>query len=101
MRKPFIVSCTVAVVVLAAVAIESPRAEAMTIGSPAGLRAAIQETTLPVYYNGYYPPYAYYRYVCRGWWKACGWEHGHYWNYWPRYLERSRHMRWRQSHRAL
>jgi hypothetical protein len=95
MRKSFIM-CTVAVAVFAASAIASPRAAAMTIGSPVSqlvdteLRAATS--------NGYYPPYAYSRYVCRGWWKACGWEPGHYWNYWPQYLQRLE--LWRRSHSA-
>jgi hypothetical protein len=90
MRKTLIV-CTVAVAVFAASGIASPRAEAMTIGSLAGLSAAIHETNLAQhvaydgYYRpyGYYPTYGYYRYVCRAWWKGCGWEPGHYWNYWP------------------
>lgn len=68
MRKIFI-TCAVAAAAFAAGAIASPRAESAPIG----------------YYwpYGYYPPYAYYRYVCRAWWKGCGWEPGHYWNYWP------------------
>ena len=90
MRKTFIV-CTVALAVFAASAVASPRAEAMTFSSLAGLRAANHNTNLAqdVAYNGYYqsygyyPWYGYYRYVCRAWWKGCGWEPGHYSNYWP------------------
>ena len=88
MRKTLIV-CTVAIAVFAASAIASPRAEAITIGSPAGLSAAIYEANRAqdvAYYGysyGYSSPYGYYRYVCRAWWKGCGWEPGHYWNYWP------------------
>ena len=54
MRKTLIV-CTVAIAVFAASAIASPRAEAMTIGSPAGLSAAIHEANLAqdVAYYGY------------------------------------------------
>jgi hypothetical protein len=73
MRKPFIVCCTVAVV-LAASAIASPRAEVMTVASPAAEAALAQDVT----YGGYSrPPYrvcGYYHYVCRAWWKGCGWE---------------------------
>src|SRR5262245_34079689 len=84
--------CTIAVAVFAASAVVSPRAEAMTIGSLTGLRAAVQETNLiqNVGYDGYYQPYGYYypwwgtyRTVCRAWWKGCGLEYGHYTNYWP------------------
>jgi hypothetical protein len=87
MRKT-LTMCTVAVAVFAAGAIASPRAEAMTIGSPVDLSAAIHEANLAqdvAYYYpyAYYSPYGYYRYVCRGWWKACGWEPGHYGNWWP------------------
>ena len=84
MRKTFIV-CTAAAAIFTVSAIASLRAEAMTISSPAGLSAAIHgpNLALDVVYDGYYPPYGYYRYVCRAWWKGCGWEPGHYWNYWP------------------
>jgi hypothetical protein len=90
MRKTFIM-CTVAVAVFAANAVASPRAEAMTSGSMAALRTAIHETNpaQSVAYDGYYqsnvyyPWYGYYRYVCRAWWKGCGWEYGHYSNVWP------------------
>ena len=90
MRKIFVMG-TAAVTVFAVSAIASPRVEAMTVGSPSGLNAAIREANPAqdvAYYgyywsDGYYPPYAYYRYVCRAWWKGCGWEPGHYWNYWP------------------
>jgi hypothetical protein len=90
MRKIFVIG-TAAVTVFAVSVINSPRADAMPIGSPGGFNAAIREAN-PVqdvgyygYYwsDGYYPPYAYYRYVCRAWWKGCEWETGHYWNYWP------------------
>lgn len=90
MRETF-VGCAVAVGVLTAIAIASPRAEAVTVGSPAVLSAAIHETALAqsvTYYrhhpneHHYSPPRGYYRYVCRAWWKGCGWEPGHYWNYW-------------------
>jgi len=74
MRKIFIM-CTVAVTIFAAGAIASPRAEAMPIG--------LYAYYWPYSPYAYYPPYAYYRYVCRAWWKGCGWEPGHYWNYWP------------------
>ena len=96
MRKTFSV-CTLAIAVFAAGAVTSPRAEAMTVGSLAALRAATHATNLVQgvdYYGynrpyGYYQPYAYYpwygysRTVCRAWWKGCGQEPGHYWNYWP------------------
>jgi hypothetical protein len=83
MRKIFVMG-TAAVTAFAVSSIALPRAEAMTIGSPGGLIAAIREAN-PAQYspNGYYPPYAYYRYVCRAWWKGCEWEYGHYSNYWP------------------
>ena len=54
MRKTFIV-CTVAIAVFAASAIASPRAEAITIGSPAGLSAAIHEANLAQDVAYYYP----------------------------------------------
>lgn|SRR5215472_10276116 len=87
MRKVFVMG-TAATVFAVSV---STCVEAMTIGSPSGLNAAIRQanSTYHVDYYGYYspyayyPPYAYYRYVCRAWWKGCGWEPGHYWNYWP------------------
>jgi len=90
MRKIFGV-CTLAITVFAVSAAALPRAEAMTFGSLAGLRAATYETKLvqSVDYYGYYQPYAYYpwygysRTVCRAWWKGCGQELGHYTNYWP------------------
>jgi hypothetical protein len=90
MPKIFL-TCTAAVAVVAASAIASPRAEAMAIVPMSGLNAAIRDANLAQnvdyygYYSpyAYYPPYAYYRYVCRAWWKGCGWEPGHYWNYWP------------------
>ena len=96
MRKTFGV-CTLAIAVFAAGAVTSPRAEAMTVGSLAALRAATHATNLVQgvdyygYYRpyGYYQPYAYYpwygyyRTVCRAWWKGCGLETGHYSNVWP------------------
>ena len=74
MRETFIM-LTVAVTAFAAGAIASSHAEATPIGL----------YYWPGYYSPsvYYPPYAYSRYVCRAWWKGCGWEPGHYWNYWP------------------
>ena len=70
MLKTFIV-CTVAGVVLAASATGSTRAEVVTNASPAGTALA-QDVT----YGGYNRPRycGYYRYACRAWWKACGWE---------------------------
>jgi hypothetical protein len=68
MRKILII-CVIAVSVFAVGAIGSDRAQA---DWPYGF-----------YSPAYYPPYAYSRYVCRAWWKGCGWEPGHYWNYWP------------------
>ena len=96
MRKIFGV-CTLAITVFAVSAVALPRAEAMTFGSLAGLRAASHEANLVQsvdYYGyhqpyGYYQPYAYYpwygyyRTVCRAWWKGCGLEPGHYSNVWP------------------
>ena len=93
--RAILIMGTLAITIPAVVA--STRTEAMTIGSPMGLTAAIdkansiQDADYYGYYGpyGYYPPYAYYRYVCRAWWKGCGWEPGHYWNYWPnRYYSR-------------
>src|SRR5689334_2661338 len=89
--------CTLAIAVFAVSAAALPRAEAMTFGSLAALRAAAHEANLVQsvdYYGvyqpyGYYQPYAYYpwwgytRTVCRAWWKGCGLEYGHYTNYWP------------------
>ena len=54
MRKTFIV-CTVAIAVFAASVIASPRAEAITIGSSAGLSAAIHEANLAQDVAYYYP----------------------------------------------
>src|SRR5512139_3824118 len=95
MRNTFI-ACTVTVAIFAAATVASSRAEAMTIGSPAGLHAAIHEANLAqgVTYYGYYQPHGYYRYVCRAWWKGCGWEPGHYWNVWPNRYYYSRPYRY-------
>jgi hypothetical protein len=71
MRKPFIV-CTLAVV-LAASAIASPRAEVMTVASPAGTALA-QNVTHGGYYRSHSRLCGYYRYVCRAWWTGCGWD---------------------------
>ena len=53
--------CTLTVAVLAASAVALPRTEAVTVGSLAGLRAAIRETNLAqdVAYDGYYQSYGY------------------------------------------
>ena len=66
MRKTFSL-CALAIAVFAASAAATPRAEAMTVGSSAALRAATHETNLVLgvdYYGyqpyGYYQPYAYY-----------------------------------------
>lgn len=84
MLKTFIV-CTVAVVVLAASATGSTRAEVVTNASPAGTALA-QDVT----YGGYRPrDCGYYHYVCRAWWKGCRWEGPYIWSvpYWGmRYL---------------
>ena len=94
MRKTFSV-CTLAIAVFAASAAASPRAEAMTFGSLAALRAASSRNKSGAwrrllwhyqpygYYQpyAYYPWYGYYRTVCRAWWKGCGLEPGHYSNY--------------------
>lgn len=102
MRQTFIVG-TIALGIFAAASTASLRVEAMTIGSPAGLSAAIQETTTAqdvagyrYYPYGYYhaSPRSYYRYVCRAWWKGCGWEPGHYWNYWPNRYYRPNNYRY-------
>jgi len=90
MRKIFGV-CTLAIAVFAVGAAVAPRAEAMTVGSLAALRAASHGANLAqrVDYYGYYQPYAYYpwygyyRTVCRAWWKGCRLEVGHYSNVWP------------------
>jgi hypothetical protein len=73
MRKAFIV-CTVGIAVFAASAIASARAEVMTAASPPVGTALAQDLT----YGGNYRPHdrscGYYHYVCRAWWKGCGWE---------------------------
>ena len=98
MRKIVIIG-TAAITVFAVSAVASSRAEAITLGSPGGLNATIHEANpvqdVAYWYDGYYAPYAYYRYVCRAWWKGCGWEPGHYWNYWPnRYYYGTYGYRW-------
>ena len=85
--------CAVAVAVFAAGAIASPRAEAVTISSPAGLSVALHKTTSFQYVggnkhrrpDGHYRQCGYYRYVCRAWWAGCGWEGPYYsplYRYW-------------------
>jgi len=87
---------------LAATGLASPRAEAMTVTSPAGLAAAIEQTSLaqdvaygcrPVWRCGYYG--------C-GWRRACFWRPGPYWGpgygyyrpYRPYWAWRWNHRRW-------
>ena len=88
MFKTFIV-CTVAVVVLAASATGSLRAEAVTNASPAGTAFA-QDVTYGGYGRTHYPQNCgYNHYVCRGWWKSSRWEGPYYLSvpYWGmRYL---------------
>ena len=99
--RAILIMGTMTITILAVSVVASTRTEAMTLGSPAGLNAAIRDANsaqdVDYYYwpYGYYPPYAYYRNVCRAWWKGCEWEPGHYWNYWPnRYYYGTYGYRW-------
>jgi hypothetical protein len=74
MHRMFTV-CATAIAILAASAIASPRAGAMTSNLPADLRAAIHETSGEQYVTQVaYRGCGYYWFVCRAWWAACGWE---------------------------
>jgi hypothetical protein len=91
MRR-FILSVAAAVAIMAAGALAPDRAEAMALSTPAGIQAAIDDTSLAQDVA----------YVCRRVWRCgpygCGWRRSCYWTG-PRYYGPRRHYRQRYYRR--